>query len=166
MATIKGLKKLNNAILKELSAFGIEKTFYNDSYEYRFDENSVGWTLFETEIDTYFNVFIKERFGLDIEDTFLISLLHEVGHYKTEDGIVDNVYDFCIEEKERLYEELNETEDEEEIKKIHWQYFNLPDEWGATYWAVKYMKEHPRKCKRIAKRLQNALNDFYDVNID
>ena len=84
---------------------------------------------------------------------------------KTEDGIEDNVYDFCLEEKDRLFKVLDRTEDEEEIKKLHWQYFNLPDEWGATFWAVKYMKEHPRKCKKMAKRLQDALNEFYDKNI-
>ena len=168
MATIKGLKKLNKAILKELSVFGIENTFYNDCYEYHFDNNSVGWTLFETEIDKYYNDFIKERFNLELteNDIFLISLLHEVGHYKTDDGVNDNVYDFCLEEKDRLSNELNDIEDEEEIRKLHYQYFNLPDEWGATFWAVKYMKEHPKKCKRIAERLQNALNDFYDKNID
>lgn len=165
MAKIKGLKKLNDAIFKELSTFGIEHTFYNDCYEYFFDTNSVGWTLFETEIDLYFNDFIKERFDLELDDTFLISLLHEVGHYKTEDGIEDNVYDFCLEEKDRLFKVLDRTEDEEEIKKLHLQYFNLPDEWGATFWAVKYIKEHPRKCKKMAERLQNALNEFYDKNI-
>jgi hypothetical protein len=168
MATIKGLRSLNQIIFNELKNFGIDKTYFNDCYEYRYDENSVGWTLFETEIDKYYNVFIKERFNLELteEDIFLISLLHEVGHYKTDDGITDNVYDFCLEEKERLSEELGEVEDEEEIKKLHWQYFNLPDEWAATYWAVDYIKKHPKKCKNIAKRLQNALNDFYDKNID
>ena len=51
-----------------------------------------------------------------------------------------------------------------ESKALEWQYFNLPDEIMATQWAVNYAKEHPKKIKKMWKKAQSALLDFYKKN--
>ena len=166
MATIKGLKKLNKATLNELKDFGIDKTFLTDvGYEYNFEENAVGWSLIQNETDDIYNTFVYERFGYKVTNTFFISLMHEVGHYKTADDVMGSAYEYCLEEKERICDRLLDDITTKEKRVLHYQYFNLPDEWAATYWAVNYIKNHPKKSKKIIKRLEKALFDFYDNNI-
>ena len=166
--TLKGLKKLNNAILEEIKQFGIKKSFLSDSYSYDFDSNAVGWTLIEDDSDEVYNSFLSDRFGYEAgdDDIFFVSLMHEIGHYKTEDDVSDFTYDFCLKEKDRISEELGGAIREEEKKKLHYQYFNLPDEFAATAWAMNFIEKHPKKARKIRKNLEKAIFEFYDINID
>ena len=166
MAKVKGAKVLNKAITKELSTFGIKKAICTDEYSYIFDKEIVTYKLTEGTVeDKWFTKFIKERFDYDVRYPFIISLLHEVGHHKTSDDISDGVYNFCMAEKERINEEML-TATGKESKKLEWQYFNLPDEIMATKWAVDYAKKHPKKIKKMWKKSQKALLEFYQKNLD
>ena len=166
MAKVKGVKVLNKAITKELSAFGIKKAVCTDEYSYLFDKKMVTYKLTEGTVeDKWFTKFIKERFDYDVRYPFIISLLHEVGHHKVNDDISGEVYEFCMAEKARIQEEML-TAVGKESKKLEWQYFNLPDEIMATKWAVDYAKKHPKKVKKMWKNSQKALMDFYKKNLD
>lgn len=163
MAKIKGLKKLNKTITAQFSRFGISSITCSDEYAYHFDDESITFKITEDIEDEWFTEFIKERFDYEVQYPFVISILHEVGHHKTGDDIVDSVYQFCIDEKERIDEEMS-TEDDPISKELEWQYFNLPDEIMATQWAVNYAKKHPRIIKKMWDEIQKAFSDFYTKN--
>lgn len=168
MTTLKGFKKLNKTVSEELKQFGIKNSFLGDGYSYDFNSNSISWTLIEDESDEAYNDFLLDRFGYKAtdDDIFFISLMHEVGHSKTEDDIDGFTYEYCQEEKDRISIELGEAITKEEKKKLHYQYFYLPDEFSATAWAMNFIKKHPKKSKNIRKRLEKAIFEFYDANID
>jgi len=161
----KGRKVLNKTISNELSAFGIKKAVCGDEYSYDYDKEIVTFKESENGIeDIWFTEFIKERFNYDVRYPFVMSLLHEVGHHKNNDDVVGEVYDFCLAEKERIMYETMATDDEETAKALTWQYFNLPDEIMATAWAVNYARKHPKKIKKMWKKMRSALLDFYEKN--
>lgn len=164
MAKVKGKAKLNKAISAQLEPFGIKKAQLTDEYAYYFDEEKVTFKITENEAgDEWFKEFVAERFGFDVKYPFVFSLLHEVGHHKTEDDVDGSLYDFCIEEKERIHNEM-QTADDERSKALEWQYFNLPDEIIATAWAVRYCRKHPRKVKKMWAEMLIALQAFYITN--
>jgi hypothetical protein len=166
MAKIKGIKKLNKVISAPLKKrFGIDGVDFSDEFNYTFTTNRIGYTLLENDLgDVFFNEFVKERFGYDVKYTFIISLLHEVGHAKNNEDIEGSVLDFCIAEKERISALIQATDDREEIKKLEFQYFNLPDEIMATSWAVNYAKKHPRICKKMWETMKAGFIEFYFAN--
>lgn len=167
MNKLKGLVKLNKAVSTELKPFGISKAKLSDDYSYIFADESVTYKILEDDLaDKFFNDFIKERFGIDTTyyGSFVISLLHEVGHHKANDEIEGAIYDFCMSEKERIAEELAEVETEEKAKALEYQYFNLPDEIMATQWAVNWIKKNPKKMQKMNENMKKAVLEFAEKN--
>ena len=165
MAKVKGMKKLNKAVSAQLAPFGISKAVCSDEFAYYFTDNKVTFSLVEgTFGDKCLTKFFADRFKYDCEFPFVLFLLHEVGHQKANDNIQEDIYDFCLEEKERIENELNDTDDEKEIEKLHNQYFNLPDEIMATQWAINYAKKHPKKVRKMWKKCEKAFHKFYEKN--
>ena len=165
MTNTRDTKVLNKAITKELAKFGIKNAVCGNEYSYDFDEKIVTFKEREDGLeDVWFTEFIQERFGYEVRYPFIMSLLHEVGHHKNNDDVIGAVYDFCIEEKERIMYETLAADDEETAKALTWQYFNLPDEIMATAWAVNYARKHPKKIKKMWKKSKKALLDFYKEN--
>jgi hypothetical protein len=165
MSEVKGLKKLNKAISKELATFGIAKAECTGEYSYVFADETVTFKLTEGTIeDDLFDEFVRDRFGYNIPSSFVFSLLHEVGHHKANDNIIDDVYSFCLAEKERIEKEMEFAETIEEVKKLEFQYFNLPDEIMATQWAVKYSVQHPQEIEKMWVECEKALHKFYRKN--
>ena len=167
MAKLKKMRKLNKAVSAQLAPFGISKAECTNSYAYYFDEEKVTFSLTVDIADKWFSEFVEERFGYKVKLPFIISLLHEVGHHKTDDEIGDMIYEFCSNEKDRI--ETTMAADGislEEQKKLEWEYFNLPDEIMATQWAVNYAKKHPRKVKKMWNEIVPVLMEFYRANLD
>ena len=163
MAKVKGLKKLNKCVSKVIAPFGIKKAKFGNEYAYYFDKNIITYSIVEDETDTLFNDFVRERFGYDVENIFIISLLHEIGHAKANNQIKKDIYQFCISEKERIQSELALASDEEE-RALYYQYFSLPDEIMATQWAVNYAKNHPKKIKKMWEKCKKGFHEFYGMN--
>jgi hypothetical protein len=168
MAKVKGIKKLCKAVSAQLKPFGITAANLSTEYSYVFADGSVTFKITEGSIeDIWFNEFIEERFGYHVENTFIISLLHEIGHAKANWEIEGALQDFCLAEKERISEGMYDNADNLEVQKIlEWQYFNLPDEIMATAWAVNYAKEHPKRIRKMWKQFEKAFHDFYEKNLD
>lgn len=165
MNEIKGMEKLNKAITNTLKPFGISEARLTDEYAYMFTDESVNFKITEDTIgDRMFAEFIEERFDYKVRFPFVVSILHEIGHHKTNDDIDGSVYDFCEKEKIKLTEDMEKAKTEEEIRKLQYRYFNLPDEIVATAWAVNYCKEHPKKVETLWKKMETALMDFYKEN--
>ena len=165
---MKGLKKLNKAIKTEVEKFGIEKVSMSN-WEYNLTEQSVSYTLLENRLeDKLFIKFVKERFGFKPLNNFILSLFHELGHKATYEEILENdvVCDFCANEKDRIEREMALAETKKQIKKLEYQYFNLPDEIIATKWAVDYMTENKDEIKEMWKRIEKEILKFYEKNLD
>lgn len=166
---MKGLKKLNKAIKAEVEKFGIEKVNMAD-WEYNLTKQSVSYTLLENRFeDKLFIKFVEERFdGFEPLNNFMLSLFHELGHKATYEEIFENdvVYDFCQKEKDRIEEEMGFAKTKKQVKKLEYQYFNLPDEIIATKWAVDYMFENEDEIKEMWKRIEKEILKFYEKNLD
>lgn len=162
---LKNCNKINKAVSAQLSPFGISKAILSNEYSYDFEDESITYKLTENEFeDKLFVDFIKERFGYKSKYHFIISLLHEVGHHKANDEIEGAIYEFCIAEKERISNAINNSDNPKEIKKLEYQYFNLPDEIMATQWAVNWARKHPKKIEKMWAKLTKALLEFYEDN--
>ena len=168
MAKLKGLKKLNKKVSAQLAPFGISSAQASNEYAYYFTDESITFSLVEGSLgDVCFNEFIKERFNYECPFPFVLYLLHEVGHHKANDNIDGDIYEFCMAEKDRIETTMGLVEENEAAaRKLHFEYFNLPDEIMATQWAVNYAKKHPKKIKKMAKKCHKALMKFYRLNLD
>lgn len=163
---LKGLKKLNKAILAEVACFGIIEVDMQD-WAYYHDDDSLTYTLLENRIeDIWFMQFAEKRFGYKPKNNFILSLFHELGHKNTLDEILESDFleDFCQEEKKRIEMKM-QTAGAKKSKKLEWQYFNLPDEIIATAWAIDYMKNHEDEICAMWNRIEKAIQDFYKKNL-
>ena len=161
---VKGIKKLNKTISAQLKPFGISKAECDTGYTYCYADNSVTFKIQENEPDDiHFAQFIEKRFNYKPKYMFIISLLHEVGHYQTFDDVDGGMLNFCQLEKQRIIRE-SENASEEKLLELEEQYFNLPDELLATYWAVEYAKNHPQEIQKMWNIAKTALFEFYQEN--
>lgn len=168
MTKIKGMAKLNKAISTELKPFGISKAECGNEFSYDFVDESVSYKIWEDEMgDKWFNEFVAERFNYDAQKySFIISLLHEIGHHNTDDDIGESVRDFCEKEKIRIATAYENETDYNKKRQLQFQYFNLPDEIMATAWAIDYATAHPKKIKKMFENSMKALKEFYNENLD
>jgi len=164
MGKLKGYKKLNKRITKILEPFKIKKATCTNEYSYNFEKEEVTFKVIEGSVeDLWFIEFIKERFNYDVKYPFIISLLHEVGHKNTFDELGEIAYDFCLNEKKRISEEML-TADYNQSKKLEWEYFSLPDEILATNWAIEYAKTHEKEIQIMWLESLQALEKFFQKN--
>lgn len=164
---LNGLAKLNREFSKVVRPFGIEGVVNGEDFAWYREKNIITYTLVTgTFHDEWFVEFVKERFDYDVENVFIMTLLHEIGHYKTDDEIGSALGTWCDNDKERISDAiLNDpfiTEEEE--KALNWQYFYLPDEFSATAWAVKFAKENPEYIEEMWEKMEKALHNFYEKN--
>ena len=68
--------------------------------------------------------------------------LHEIGHIKTDDFVEDNP------EMRATLETLYEFG--ADINKLNKMWYELPDEWEATEWAINFVKNHFLLCKLLS----------------
>lgn len=165
---MRGVKALNKAIQTEVKMFGIEDIRMAD-WGYYSNDYSIEYTLFENRIeDELFLDFVKERFNYKPLNNFMLSLFHEIGHHYTYDEATESdiIYDFCQAEKDRIEEEMQTATSNRKIKKLEYEYFNLPDEIVATAWAVEYMREHEEEIKIMWEHILKAIHKFYEKNLD
>lgn len=164
MSKLKGKKKLNKAVSAQLAQFGIKDAKLSTEYSYMWKKERITYKLTETIEDELFNAFVLDRFGYKVENTFIFSLLHEVGHHLANDEIDGAICDFCNKEKRRINKGMKIAETEEEVKILEYQYFNLPDEIMATQWAVNYAKQNPLEVGVMWACIKQELEKFYKKN--
>ena len=100
-----------------------------------------------------FTDFTRTLFPQIEANIFLWSFLHELGHHETEDDFEDNEWE----------EYLNKID----FIKNDYEYYNLPIEYAATYWAGKYMINHKDEIKNLWDQLMPLIQSFYkEMEID
>ena len=157
-------KELNKIVTTELRKFGIDKATLDVAFEYSYEKNRVHYCIKKSFDDDYFDAFLKDRFDFDDFAPFTLSLLHEVGHYKNNDDIIDDVYAFCLGEKYKIQSDIMDTEDDARLKNLYYRYFSLPDEIMATAWAINYAKSHSKEVKDLEKKFTNAIKKYIKDN--
>lgn len=131
------------------------KVKYDEDFYFNFRDKVLGWRDYFCEPDMLFARHLKEYHGLEIPwrigEQFTISLLHEIGHYKT---IGDLFFeDIMEEETERILLQMCSGIDYEIAKR----YCNLPTEFAATEWAVNFWREHKNFINFWTKMFNNFL---------
>lgn len=164
MKILKGIDKLNKAVSAPFKQFGIEEVLLSDTYSYYRGSSIITYKITEDIEDKWFSEFIEQKFNISIGNQFIISLFHEIGHHMTDDDIPDDIYFFCNDSKANIVENMTDEDDLDTLKFWEDQYFNLPDEMLATTWAVDYITKHPKKVKKIAKKIFVALAEFLREN--
>lgn len=165
MSKIKGVKKLNKAIENELSSFKVSAKL-DKEFTMSVDDKIITYSITTSEVDKWFDEFVFKTFGFSIENDFVMSLLHEIGHLKTLDNIEDETYEKDLKEKEKITKKIqsDKTDTEKKEKNLHFKYFALPTEIVATAWAVSWARKHPKKYKKMCENTTLAIQEFYKIN--
>jgi len=167
MAKLKGYKKLNKRVTKALSAFNVTAKAGTD-FAYYWQKELITFPVLQYNSfgEECLVEFVKDRFDLAEVDPWTLFLLHEVGHHMANDEIEGAIGQFCWDEKERIEKEMVECaeDDLEGLKRLHYQYFNLPEELMATQWAVNFIKKHPKTVDHLILESEKAINKFYKKN--
>ena len=102
----------------------------------------------------------------DLEcDAFLATILHELGHHETLHMFDEYDEAYCHDYKEMLGERLEHQNLTPEIEEdIYQQYFDLPDEYEATMWAINYIRNNVAKIEAFWYKLKAAVLKFYKLN--
>lgn len=157
---VKGLELFNKVVDKFVSKWDCSARVGTE-FAYFYLTNEISWSLLVTEdADKYFQSFLNENFPDITADTFIWSLLHEVGHHETiDDWTPEEQKEFDA--KKDFIEELYKAKQD---KKISYLYFNLPDEYAATCWAAEYIRENPEEIEALLGELKEVAKVFYKLN--
>ena len=165
---LKNLDRLQKSMTSLLKGFGISSVELGNEYAYYFISESVTFKLTYTLVDSWFDEFISKRFNIaigDLCDSFVLSLLHEVGHHMTGDSIPDDIQTDIDKKKDKYQKWIDKKFMPKFLcKKIEFEYFTLFDELMATRWAVWYYRNHPKEVKEMKLKAQSALHRFYADN--
>ena len=108
------------------------------------------------EVGRYFEQFLYE-YGLDYVGIFdpVLSLIHELGHNKTincfdevELALCDFAKHICC-----------ESEDEHDWYNSYWE---VPDEFAANMWAIKFINEHVEAVKELCDIYANDWSAIFE----
>lgn len=161
---IKGANKLENTINKFLAPFELTSCLSSD-FSYEFAKDRVNFSLVVADYaSAYFQDFIHSIWEEVTIDTFLISLLHEVGHAETWDELEEDDIAYSNNMKDFIKKELEADVSEARRRELHFKYFNLPDEIAATTWAIEYIKDNAKQLVFDWEVISRAIIEFFEVN--
>lgn len=134
---------------------------FDSDFYYDNDLETVFYTIVISErADRLFKQFVLDTFNYEVKNVFLLSLLHEVGHYFT-------YYQFSSEELKKYRQKKKRIQKDKIVSdKNFYEYFALPNEEAATAWAVEYLRDHEKECANWWKKIQKELENFYEKTLD
>lgn len=109
---------------------------------------SYALTFADCHEKTFMN-FVHNLFPLVHANIFLWSFFHELGHHETEDDFEDR-------EWKKYRKDITKCTTDEE-------YYNLPIEYAATYWAGEYLTNHIDEVIDLWNKLIPVIKNFYSV---
>ena len=142
---------------KFLEPFGCDSDFDSD-FSYDPEDERVYFSIMVSErADRLFKQYVKKTFSFEIPNIFMLSLLHEVGHFYTLHTFSKLRMKTAHDAKELISEAL-EMDDDDEIYSL---YFDLSIEKVATAWAVDYYKANTKRCEDFYSRFLDELHRQY-----
>jgi len=164
MAELKGVKKLDKKVSKFTEKFGCTAEMGSE-FCYWKGEDLINYSLLVgLASDGLWREYVLKNFNYKIENIFMFSLLHEIGHHLTMDNFSKKMRNAEAKKVEKIEEKLNESDSEIVFRNSNLEYFDLPMERVATKWAVNFSKKHRRFLKRFWKSFQKDLYAFYALN--
>ena len=136
----------------------INLRYCKNNFCYDYTLNKIYWYDCREEDDNLFSQHIHEKHKYNYKvPILLISLLHEIGHKKTDSDL--SVSDFF---KAQQIDDLYDTEPYKTFvnnndKKTVYKYYNTKRESLATKWAIKYYKKNKEHIDLLATKI----NDKY-----
>ena len=154
-----GVDKINTVLNKFLAEFEATACMGED-FCYWYKDSCIHYSLVMIEASSDYFMQNFNRLAPDLHcDPFLASFMHELGHHETLDMIEEDYRPI----KKALGEELKIVKDVLK-SEIHQKYFDLPDEYEATMWAINYMRNNVEKVAAFWNELQAAIINFYKLN--
>ena len=146
---IKSLQNITNILNTFLEPFDCN-CFAGTDFAYYTASNTISYAfvVLDESADSFLK-FTHSLFPNINANIFLWSFLHELGHHETED-------DFEDEEWKKYRKDIIKCKTDEE-------YYNLPIEYAATYWAGEYLTNHMNEIRDLWSKLIPAIKDFYKV---
>ena len=124
----------------------VEVEFEDDEFCVNIEERVINIGINpDPEGDRLIQEFVFNKFGVPM-DSFLIGVLHEIGHIMTYDEEINS-------EGDMLYYLLRMNYDDMKYEDYSIMYFNIPSEYRATEWAVNYYLSHRDKCDKFCDEL-------------
>lgn len=159
---------LNTDLLVEmvdnfLEPFGIDSDFDAD-FSYDPEDERVYFSIIIAEkSDQLFKKYIARKFGFKVPSIFMMSLLHEVGHFYT----LPLFSKIEIEEAHKAKKEIELNLEKVNRRSLKWdsvysQYFDLKIEKVATVWAVNYYRENKKRCDDFYLKFEQTLKAEYE----
>lgn len=153
------LDKIVNEFVAE---FGEYTATMGEEFEVDLNTNIIYYSLYgNVEFEDSFADFIL---SLDKDvppiDIFLWSLLHEIGHLETEE------LDFPFYGKEELEEKYRGRNSAEDLYAHAMEYYSLPIEIAATYWAIEWAKDNREKAMEFNSKLKEIITIIIDFFLD
>ena len=145
---------LNRLLNKWLKDNGFDcYVIYSDDFGYDYLNGMIFYTLFdETEEDELFLTICRSIYDTEYDD-FIISFLHELGHFATKDVVTDD----DIKHQEQLRDEYSRNDIDSKL-----EYFVSFSEWEATFWACNYVKNNKDKVNELATLIEDSRVKFYE----
>ena len=140
-----------------LEPFGCDSHFSSD-FSYDPEDDTIYFSILVSERgDRLFKSYVEKTFHFNVPHIFVISLLHEVGHFYTLHTFSKMRLEAAHSAK-NLIEEALEMDDDDEIYSL---YFDLSIEKVATAWAVDYYKKNMKRCEDFYSKFVETLKAEY-----
>lgn len=135
------VKEINNEIIVKIAS---NENFYCKLPIYKLYLGNKKMPSYQKEV--WEEWYKKQSFYCGEVNYRIVSLLHEIGHFET----------FDVNEWISRNNEVNHLEyqfwcGEINGKELNFAYWDLPNEYKATEWAIKYYQENKEKCDKLAK---------------
>lgn len=147
---MKQIKRIKKSIVDFVKSIDEELsvTFINGvGYYYETATNTINVDFTDETEEFGFLRHLKEVHNCDFAYDYSItlwSILHEIGHYETENEIEEDTDD----EELRFWLSMTDKKVAEN-PTIQDRYFNLPSEWVATEWAIDWIKDNLETAKKF-----------------
>lgn len=155
---MKLVASFNRALSIWFNNHGISNLHFVEGEDFCYypETHAVQWgMLLNDEQEKMYAQFMYE-YGLKREvNPFVISLLHEVGHYMTIHQLDEDVVMF-----ERVAKQLRAETVEDATYDLHCWYWELETEFSANMWAIEWIENHPAEFEEL-----NRLCEEYGVQI-
>ena len=129
---------------------GEDFCYYSEKYV-------VQWgMLLNDEQENMYAQFMYE-YGLECEvNPFVISLLHEVGHFMTLHMIKDEIVVW-----DALEKHLMAGADTPITINSHYHYWELDTEFAANMWVIEWVKNHPAELQELRNLCEEYCNEIF-----
>lgn len=170
---IKGVHLLNSTITNFARSLGCTDVTFIIGTEfayYPFD-NTITYPLWQIEkADKCFIKYLRNQHYVAIDkklNPFILSLLHEIGHYFTIEDIEEYVLLKCLKKKQREQKRISKRKcplSKKQFEKKLFKYWDLPDELNANAMALYLLKNNRKRVKQFQNELADKFELFYKIN--